>query len=115
MDAGTREDDCIAVPHKPRTPCKHRNCPALVQPGETYCEKHKEAHRNDYARAHPGWFKLYNTKRWRRYRRMFLSEHPVCEECGHAATDVDHIEDHMGDWDKFWDESNHQALCHSCH
>ncbi|MFA5379199.1 MAG: HNH endonuclease signature motif containing protein, partial [Dehalococcoidia bacterium] len=40
---------------------------------------------------------------------------PICVMCGRPATDVDHIEPHCGDYDKFWDESNLSALCHSCH
>jgi len=106
------------MPHKPRHPCKHPGCPNLVASGESYCDKHKAAHANDFARAHPEYFKLYNNKRWRRYRRMFLSEHPLCvnfEECHNEATVVDHIKDHLGDWERFWDPSNHQAMCAQCH
>lgn len=32
-----------------------------------------------------------------------------------AATVVDHIEPHKGDQKKFWDKTNHQALCKPCH
>jgi 5-methylcytosine-specific restriction protein A len=35
--------------------------------------------------------------------------------CGDLATDVDHVVPHRGDRQLFWDTSNHQALCHSCH
>ena len=28
---------------------------------------------------------------------------------------VDHIQPHKGDLEKFWDESNHVALCKLCH
>jgi 5-methylcytosine-specific restriction protein A len=28
---------------------------------------------------------------------------------------VDHVVPHKGDSVKFWDESNHQALCTRCH
>ena len=31
------------------------------------------------------------------------------------ATVVDHIIPHRGDMKLFWDESNWQALCESCH
>lgn len=31
------------------------------------------------------------------------------------ATEIDHIEPHKGDLALFWQESNHQALCKSCH
>lgn len=58
--------------------------------------------------------------RWVNYRRQFLREHPLCVYCGRlgkvtAATVVDHIVPHRGDDGLFWDVSNHQALCKSCH
>ena len=106
------------MPHKPLHGCRHQGCRALVKSGESYCEAHIKAHVNDFTRAHPEWFKLYNNKRWRAYRRMFLAAHPLCinfEECHNEATVVDHIEPHKGDWDKFWDQSNHRAMCKRCH
>ena len=103
------------MPHKPAHPCKHRGCRNLVRAGESYCDAHKKAHANDFARAHPEYFKLYNNKRWRRYRQMFLAGHPLCVECGHEATVVDHIKDHKGDYDTFWEPSNHAAMCAYCH
>ena len=32
-----------------------------------------------------------------------------------GSTVVDHIEPHKGDQQKFWDKTNHQALCKHCH
>ena len=49
---------------------------------------------------------------------MFLAQHPICAilGCGQLATDVDHKIAVDGPNDPlFWEESNHQALCHSCH
>lgn len=106
------------MPHKSKHPCRHPGCPALVNPGESFCPVHAASHKDDYARKHPEYFKLYNNKRWRRYRRMFLAEHPLCvnfEICHNAATVVDHIEPHQGDWEKFWDPNNHQPMCKPCH
>lgn len=55
-------------------------------------------------------------RRWRKYRRWFLRGNPLCVRCGAAATDVDHIVEIAGQGDPlFWNESNHQALCHRCH
>ena len=59
--------------------------------------------------------------RWRKYRAVFLREHPLCVACQRAgrltaALHVDHITPVDGDSDPlFWDESNHQGLCASCH
>lgn len=60
-------------------------------------------------------------KRWGRYRRAFIARHPLCVMCQRngrlvSATQVDHIRAVTGPGDPlFWDESNHQALCRSCH
>ena len=104
------------MPHKAPHPCKHQQCPALVPAGESYCDAHKAAHA--FGRANPEHFRLYNNKRWRRYRRMFLAEHPLCvnfDECHREAGVVDHIKDHKGDYDVFWDPDNHQPMCVICH
>ena len=58
--------------------------------------------------------------RWRKARAVFLDKNPLCVHCQRvgvvtAATDVDHIKPHKGDEGLFWDESNWQPLCHSCH
>ena len=59
---------------------------------------------------------LYGSKRWRQLRQAKLSEHTICQCCGQrAATDVDHIEKHDGDWDRFHDFANLQSLCELCH
>jgi 5-methylcytosine-specific restriction protein A len=64
---------------------------------------------------------MYNDARWRRYRAMYLAAHPLCANpygrhgAVVAATVVDHIIPHRGDYTKFWDgATNHQALCASC-
>lgn len=106
------------MPHKPAHGCKHQRCRNLVPAGESYCTAHKRLHTNDFTRAHPEYFKLYNNKRWRRYRRMFLAAHPLCinfAECHREATVVDHIADHKGDWETFWNTANHQPMCLYCH
>lgn len=66
------------------------------------------------------WAAWYQSTRWRKSRKAFLSANPLCSECRKyervtVATIVDHIEPHKGDEDKFWDQSNWQGLCASCH
>lgn len=56
----------------------------------------------------------YNTTQWRKYRRAFLAEHPLCVECGRVAEVVDHITPVRLGGD-FWQPLNHQAMCHRCH
>ena len=59
-------------------------------------------------------------RRWQKIRTMHLSEYPLCVECQKqgkltAATVVDHITPHKGDWTLFNNPANHQSLCASCH
>ena len=58
--------------------------------------------------------------KWRSARVRHLKKHPLCEYCkrdGHviAATVVDHVIPHKGNKGLFWDKSNWQSLCTSCH
>ena len=106
------------MPYKARHPCNHPGCANLREANEGYCSFHKPSHRDDYARKDPDYFRLYNNKRWRAYRRMYLQEHPLCinfKECHNAASVVDHIKPHNGEWDMFWESGNHQSMCESCH
>lgn len=68
-------------------------------------------------RAMPG---LYSTKGWRVLRSRQLSLEPLCRLCRQAgrtvpARVVDHVEPHRGDRAKFFDASNLQSLCKTCH
>ena len=63
----------------------------------------------------PEYHKLYNRRWWRKIRLVLLNENPFCKLCDEPATDVDHIEPHRGDTEKFYDENNLQTLCKSCH
>jgi len=64
---------------------------------------------------------MYQTPEWTDdLRPTQLLREPFCRICAQhgrrvRATDVDHIVDHKGDWDKFSDRSNLESLCHSCH
>lgn len=61
----------------------------------------------------------YDAK-WQAAAKAFLREHPLCvrhlvRELLVAATVVDHIRPHRGDYDLFWDRTNWQSLCKRCH
>lgn len=57
---------------------------------------------------------FYSGRRWRRVRLMKLARDPLCEECGAAATDVDHVQPRtQGGAD--YDLANLSSLCHGCH
>ena len=58
--------------------------------------------------------------RWQKARERFLRSNPLCVYCKakglvEVATVVDHIIPHRGDQEIFWDESQWQSLCASCH
>ena len=104
------------MPHRPNTPCKHPCCARLVPYGSQYCEEHSALHRCDVKGTKE---KGYDS-RWRKARVRFLKAHPVCVKCLEQgrltqATVVDHIIPHRGDQQLFWNESNWQPLCKSCH
>lgn len=61
----------------------------------------------------------YNTTQWRNVRELVLQSNPMCVHCESVglitlAEMVDHIEPvRLGG--NFWDMSNLQPLCNSCH
>lgn len=64
---------------------------------------------------------LYKGSRWRRVRAEVLRDHPFCQTCAargrrSLATVVDHIRGHGYGWEaRFFDRSNLQAVCKTCH
>lgn len=90
-----------------------------------YCKKFqvKDSRCEDHQRKRTPrateWTAMYNDRRWKAYRLVFLAEHPLCcDPFGRhgleAASVVDHIKPHRGDYDLFWAPDNHRALCASC-
>lgn len=104
------------MPQRPRTPCKNRPCPNLAPYGSKYCDEHKHL---QVLEAKSTKEKGYTSK-WNKERLRFLKVHPLCVRCQAdgkltKATVVDHITPHRGDQELFWNQSNWQALCKSCH
>lgn len=99
------------MPALPKRPCRQPGCPALVTTG--YCPAHAHASRE----ARPSACKRGYGRRWQRYRRAYLAQHPICRRCLRAAAEhVDHVVPVSGPDDpRFWDSANHQGLCPSCH
>jgi len=63
---------------------------------------------------------LYYTARWRAWRAQVLSRNPFCVDCQRLgrttiATEIDHVVPHRGDLARFWDPTNVQGLCATCH
>src|SRR5262245_44394835 len=66
-----------------------------------------------------GYNWLYDTKRWKQYRRQQLQTHPLCAACladnvVKAATVAHHVIDHGGDEQLFFN-SPLESLCKQCH
>lgn len=103
--------------NKPLRPCRKPGCLALTREG--YCPEHKpkQARRRESAAWHDWYFLPIWTDELRPEQ---LLREPFCRECARRgvrtrATDVDHVVDHKGSWDRFIDRANLQSLCHSCH
>lgn len=99
------------MPKLPGRPCAQPGCPGLAQPGSSRCVDHALPARPRTSRLSPS-ARGYDAA-WRKRRAAYLLAYPLCALCGAAATEVDHIVPlRRGGAD---DESNWQALCHTCH
>lgn len=106
------------MPVAPSRLCSTPRCPHVASRlGKcTACARAFESRRQTVEPGRP-W---YATPRWKALRRAVLQREPLCRACrqlGHvrAATQVDHVVPHDGDALKFFDATNVQALCASCH
>lgn len=109
-------------PAAPRRPCNKPGCGIL---GLTpYCEKHtkvkaeeakiKDKYRGTASSRGYGY-------RWSKASKLYRENNPLCIMCQKKGilklnNCVDHIEPVSGPDDpKFWDETNWQGLCTTCH
>jgi 5-methylcytosine-specific restriction endonuclease McrA len=101
---------------RPLQACTEPGCPARVLRGR--CEAHTLAPRQEHARDNVAVRRWYRTARWIRLRRAVLVDAAYqCQGCQavQVALEVDHIRRHGGDPVLFWDRSNLQTLCSTCH
>ena len=104
------------MPNRIKRECRKLGCLSLTDNANGYCDKHQQEKFMRYDRYRKSAAQRGYNARWQRYRKIFLQEHPICANCRNApASVVDHIKPHKGDYDLFWDEDNHQALCKRCH
>jgi 5-methylcytosine-specific restriction protein A len=101
------------VPHSALRPCTWPGCNTLVSAGRCELHSSKKVERD------PATKKLYDSRQWKSIRRRQLAEYPWCVDClaegKHVpATEVDHIEPHHGDVEKFF-AGPLQSLCTSHH
>lgn len=99
------------MPYKPKKPCNQPACHELTN--ETYCQQHKR----DYDRKRGTAAERGYDWRWNKYSRWYRMNNPICVMCRNGPSQhTDHIKAVAGPDDPlFWNPSNHQALCHSCH
>ena len=105
-------------PQKALKPCKYSGCPELIREGQ-YCPAHKTIAGREYNRTQrsPDHNKIYG-RRWRKIRELYISKHPLCEDCLErgfyvAADEVHHkIPTEDGGTHS---EDNLRSLCKSCH
>ncbi|EKD87947.1 MAG: HNH endonuclease [uncultured bacterium] len=105
------------MPKRALRTCAFHGCPELVNSG--YCEKHKPVIASQADDYHPQWQHLYDSRKWKRLRRIQLTKEPWCAECLRAniftaATDADHVDPHRGNPDLFF-KGKLQSLCKPCH
>lgn len=115
--------------NKPKRPCCFKGCKNYQEIG-SYCKEHYEQRKRAMIKRRFEWLKEHSARTnsndkgynsaWSRASKAYLKQHPLCAECMRhgiltPATEVDHIIPHKGNKDLFWDSSNWQSLCHSCH
>jgi 5-methylcytosine-specific restriction enzyme A len=111
------------MPGRSLRPCAQQPCPELVEKGR--CTAHTRAREHRREAGRPDRDKFYDTARWRRFRKLFLARHPLCEMNGEpqdcvrrglttAATDVDHVVP-ISEGGLPLDVENCRAACHACH
>ena len=95
-----------------KKPCAFPLCGKLTH--KLYCDEHDNYRPSKHA-------SLYNAE-WRKRRANYLLRYPFCVDPEHRhkkrkvlANVVDHKTAHKGNEELFWDESNWQSMCTSCH
>lgn len=106
------------MPNKAKRLCSYPGCYKICD--GRYCEKHANTPETKYRdNRESASMRGYDGK-WRKARLAYLAKHPLCVKCKEAgklvaATVVDHIVPHKGDYKLFWDSENWQPLCKECH
>ncbi len=78
------------MPVKPRTPCRHRGCPATVTTAQQgFCDTHEQGRKWRDERDKAAHERGYDAT-WHKLRAMFLRQNPVCT-CGRIATVAHHV------------------------
>lgn len=107
--------------------CTKSGCITPHNNDNGYCNEHQEYYqaqvkeRNKrYNDNRPARHQFYFTNTWKRMRKQYISEHPLCCRCEELglvvlATLVDHIVEIEDNPELKDDYSNLQSMCHACH
>lgn len=115
------------MPSAPRKVCRKPGCGKLVENG-AYCGQHQiqkevqqKAQVKKYDNERGTAASRGYSSRWTRYSKKYREENPLCVRCKEKGIlklggHVDHIVPVKDKDDPlFWETSNHQTLCVSCH
>ena len=109
------------MPRKAKRPCQVFSCRKFAVDGETYCEEHLKKENRNYDKFSRGYKsgERYDA-RWNRVRKVYLSGHPLCEECLKEnkitrGTIVHHIVPVSENENLKYDLENLETVCASCH
>lgn len=102
------------MPYRIERPCKNHQCPNTTSNSNGYCDECKADEHRGNANE-----RGYDAK-WEKFRKRFLRENPLCEDCLKErtltpATDVHHIIKLRDAPERKFDKNNLMALCHKCH
>lgn len=100
---------------KPRKPCTQPGCPELIDSSRRKCYKHAAIDQRETDRRRGNRHDRGYDWKWEAISLAHLREHPDCQRCGARATQCDHIKPPKGDLKLFFDPTNRQSLCDSCH
>jgi hypothetical protein len=70
------------MPYKAEKPCRYPGC--IHTTSRKYCAEHEAAARKEYNESRRDIWKTYDY-RWRKLSALYLSKHPLCEECHKAG------------------------------
>ena len=84
------------MPSKLKSPCNYPGCRRAVR--ERYCDQHRHAASQRPADRRRGTAAQRGyDRRWRKLRRWYITEHPLCEDCQEEGLitftniEVDHV------------------------
>ena len=105
------------MPYKQKHPCNYVGCSNTTT--ERYCSKHKAIIHKAIDSNRPNSSQRGYDSKWRRDRKMYLADNPLCVECLKigklvTATVVHHIKE-IKNGGEIFDQENLMSLCRECH